>query len=79
VHGCFWHRHDDPACRLARLPKSRLEFWQTKLSTNADRDARHLAALRQSGWKALVVWECELRHSEQLENKLTQFLERQEG
>ena len=25
VHGCFWHRHPDPKCRLASLPKSRLE------------------------------------------------------
>ncbi|WP_281178707.1 very short patch repair endonuclease [Sphingomonas soli] len=22
VHGCFWHRHPDPNCRLARMPKS---------------------------------------------------------
>ena len=25
VHGCFWHRH--PGCRHARMPKSRLQFW----------------------------------------------------
>ncbi len=23
VYGCFWHRHPDPGCRLARMPKSR--------------------------------------------------------
>src|SRR5664279_1164504 len=38
VHGCFWHRHDDPGCKLARLPKSRLEFWVPKLEGNRDRD-----------------------------------------
>lgn len=27
VHGCFWHRHPDPHCKLARMPKSRQEFW----------------------------------------------------
>ena len=26
VHGCFWHRHPDPDCRLARMPKSRQEI-----------------------------------------------------
>jgi G:T-mismatch repair DNA endonuclease (very short patch repair protein) len=26
------------------------------------------------GWKYLIVWECELRHREQLENKLLAFL-----
>lgn len=75
VHGCFWHRHDDPTCRLARLPKSRLEFWEPKLTANARRDARHQQALRKAGWKILVVWECELRHSEHLENKLRDFLD----
>lgn len=75
VHGCFWHRHNDPACKLARLPKSRLAFWGPKLVGNAERDARHLHALHTLGWKVLIVWECELRHSEQLENKLTQFIE----
>lgn len=20
VHGCFWHRHPDPNCKLARVP-----------------------------------------------------------
>src|SRR5689334_15582438 len=27
VHGCFWHRHADPSCKLARLPKTRVGFW----------------------------------------------------
>jgi len=75
IHGCFWHRHADPACRLGRLPKSRLEFWEPKLAGNALRDARHQEVLHEMGWDVLVVWECELRHSEQLENKLRQFVE----
>ena len=36
VHGCFWHRHQDQSCPLARLPKSRLEFWRPKLEANLD-------------------------------------------
>ncbi|WP_343614674.1 DNA mismatch endonuclease Vsr [Novosphingobium sp.] len=31
VHGCFWHRHRAPECRLARLLESRLDFWLPKL------------------------------------------------
>ena len=30
--------------------------------------------LSTAGWKVMVVWECELRHKEQLENRLKQFL-----
>jgi DNA mismatch endonuclease (patch repair protein) len=74
VHGCFWHRHPDSNCKLARLPKSRMDFWEKKLGENRERDIRNEQALSTAGWKVMVVWECELRHKEQLENKLKQFL-----
>jgi DNA mismatch endonuclease (patch repair protein) len=44
VHGCFWHQH--PGCRLARLPKSRLDYWLPKLRRNQVRDDAALEALR---------------------------------
>lgn len=74
VHGCFWHRHPDPDCKLTRLPKSRLDFWVPKLEGNRRRDLRFQSELEAMGWRFLVVWECELRHMEQLENKLLTFL-----
>lgn len=79
VHGCFWHRHADPACKLARLPKSRLDFWKPKLDRNRERDERTLDALEHQGWESLVVWECESRHIEQLENKINAFLGGKKG
>jgi DNA mismatch endonuclease (patch repair protein) len=75
VHGCFWHRHADPACKLARMPKSRLEFWEPKLSANAQRDARTLDALSQAGWSALTLWECEIKSNRDLEGRIIRFLE----
>lgn len=75
VHGCFWHRHPDPKCPLARLPKSRLGFWEPKLSANRQRDLHNQALLSTAGWRVLVVWECELCNKEQLENKIRKFLE----
>jgi len=74
IHGCFWHRHPDPTCKLARMPKSRLDFWGPKLGENRRRDENNLKRLEKLGWKILVVWECEIRHKEQLENKLLEFL-----
>lgn len=61
VHGCFWHQHPSRRCKLARMPKSRLEFWKPKLERNAERDRENLAALEAAGWRSLVIWECELR------------------
>jgi DNA mismatch endonuclease (patch repair protein) len=75
VHGCFWHRHPDPTCKLARLPKSRLDFWLPKLDANRTRDIANIEQLEHQGWQVLLVWECELRDREQLGNRLRRFLE----
>src|SRR5262245_4504876 len=74
VPGCFWHRHSDTGCRLARLPKSRLEFWLPKLESNSQRDKHNLLTLRRSGWKALVIWECQLGNLNSLTHRLQRFL-----
>ena len=42
VHGCFWHRHPGPSLPLARLPKSKLDFWIPKLEANRQRDEKEL-------------------------------------
>ena len=76
VHGCFWHRHPDPACKLARLPKSRLDFWEPKLEGNRRRDRDNQARLSELGWDVLVVWECQIGYKEQIENIVRAFLER---
>lgn len=59
VHGCFWHRHR--GCRLARLPKTRLDFWLPKLDANAARDRKVERQLAELGWKIMVIWECEVK------------------
>lgn len=75
VHGCFWHRHPDSNCRLARFPKSRRDFWEPKFTANQERDFRNQIKLQESGWRVLVVWECELSNKEQLENKISVWIE----
>lgn len=75
VHGCFWHRHPDPNCRLARLPKSRLDFWLPKLEGNQARDLANVEKLEAAGWRVLIVWECELGNREQSGNTLRRFIE----
>ena len=73
VHGCFWHRH--PACDLARTPKSRVEFWRTKLDGNRQRDLANQGTLRSLGWRFFVVWECELTNLDSVTERLVEFLE----
>lgn len=73
VHGCFWHRHRN--CKLARLPKSKLDFWKPKLEGNRSRDLDNQARLRQMGWEVLVIWECETKDVTDLKKKIRLFLE----
>jgi DNA mismatch endonuclease (patch repair protein) len=74
VHGCFWHRHDDPQCRLARLPKSRLDFWLPKLSENKARDHRVEERLAEMGWESMTIWECQVRDISALQQRISEFL-----
>lgn len=73
VHGCFWHRHE--GCALARLPKSRLDFWGPKLESNALRDRRNKRAPARQGWKVLTVWECELKNMNRVIGMARRFLD----
>lgn len=72
VRGCFWHQHD--GCIDSHIPKSRRDYWKPKLARNKKRDAVNEKALRSSGWKILVVWECELSDSRSLSRRIRRFL-----
>lgn len=73
IHGCFWHRHE--GCALARMPKSRVDFWNQKLEGNKARDQRNVQLLRDAGWDVLTVWECQLRDTATLQTTIVTFLE----
>jgi DNA mismatch endonuclease (patch repair protein) len=72
VHGCFWHSH---GCKVAHVPKSNLEYWMPKLARNLARDEKSIAALTASGWKSLVIWECETKDETNLNKRLRKFLD----
>jgi DNA mismatch endonuclease (patch repair protein) len=74
VNGCFWHWHPDPACPIAGLPKSNLEYWEPKLTRTRTRDQEHTARLEAARWRVLVVWECQLRNPEDALNRISEFL-----
>lgn len=59
VHGCFWHAH---GC-ARRKPKTNRVFWEDKFRRNVERDKRDIRRLKAQGWRVLVVWECQTRHS----------------
>lgn len=72
VHGCFWHGH---SCRYGRLPKSRLDYWQSKITANRARDREQVSQLRKQGWSVLTVWQCQLKNNRSLEVRIMRFLD----
>lgn len=80
VHGCFWHGHED--CKYFRIPATRTEFWNNKITGNRLRDQIHKSLLLEQGWRVLTVWECALRNPKPVELEsvfdfITQWLEGQ--
>ena len=68
MHGCFWHSH---TCKFGRVtPKSNKQFWKAKRDRTKQRDEENKEALEKLGWEVLTVWECELKDSGLLDQKL---------
>jgi len=70
IHGCFWHQHE--GCPRAARPTSNVDFWVKKPDRNIQRDRENLQALLESGWRVLVVWECQA-NEERLRGELERF------
>lgn len=75
VHGCFWHQHDDPACKLSKIPRSRPEYWLPKFQRTKQRDSRVTQELKALGWSFLVIWECQTSDPKDIKRLLTSFLD----
>ena len=59
INGCFWHGHE--GCKFYRLPKSNVEFWESKIINNKNRDVLNEIKLEELGWRVIRIWECEIR------------------
>ncbi len=74
IHGCFWHLH---GCKYSKIPHTRHDWWEAKLTGNRNRDARAAAALKEQGWRVLTVWECAIdkdQHADQTINLICTWL-----
>jgi DNA mismatch endonuclease (patch repair protein) len=73
VHGCFWHRHEN--CPRSNLtPRDNAEYWAAKQARNAARDAENVVKLESAGWRAFIVWECELKRPEEQLERFKRFI-----
>lgn len=71
VHGCFWH--SCPTCNKTQ-PKRNATYWKNKFRRNVLRDQRNVTALKDLGWRVVVVWECQIRANRRcLVSRVTQL------
>lgn len=71
INGCFWHGHE--GCKYYVVPKSRMDYWVSKLTGNINKDKINNEKLIQMGWKVITVWECELKKDKVSANLNTLF------
>jgi DNA mismatch endonuclease (patch repair protein) len=72
IQGCFWHGHQD--CKYYKIPKTRTDWWLTKITTNKSNDSKHQALLISMGWNIIEIWECGLK-PKQLEATLKDLVD----
>jgi DNA mismatch endonuclease, patch repair protein len=60
VHGCFWHGHD--GCKYFVVPKTRTEWWLSKIKRTKQLDLENVKKLKADGWKVISIFECELKN-----------------
>ena len=62
VDGCFWH-----GCpKHGEIPATNKQYWRTKLSRNKTRDRQVLTVLKKQNWRALRLWEHDLKNPSQV-------------
>jgi DNA mismatch endonuclease Vsr len=75
INGCFWHGHEN--CRYQHIPKSNVDYWQSKINKNRARDQANFEILQNLGWSVFIVWECQIKlnFESTMENMLNEILE----
>lgn len=71
IHGCFWHGH---TCKRATLPTSNIEFWNSKIQANMNRDERVKTQLKKSGWRVITIWDCELKNRNMIDKTMNRLI-----
>ena len=71
IKGCFWYKHE--GCRYSSTPKSNTKYWINKIKKNVERDVINLKKLEEKKFKVFLLWECEIKNTDILNEKLNQI------
>lgn len=72
IDGCFWHK-----CPVHFVqPKTRVEFWRSKIEGNVKRAREVTKTLKKKGFRVVRIWEHEFetqRYKQSLKRLLTKY------
>ena len=51
-----------------------MQYWSNKFQDNVVRDKRDETALRDLGWRVMVIWECETKNHEAVAARIAWYL-----
>lgn len=72
VNGCFWHGHEN--CKYFVIPKTRTNWWITKININTSNDLKNVKAIRKVGWKVIIIWECQIKKKSIFKKLITHLI-----
>lgn len=71
IHGCFWHGHN---CKGGARPTSNIEFWNSKIANNINRDKQVRSQLKKLGWQIITIWGCQLKSKSRLDKTMNRLV-----
>ena len=71
VHGCYWHNH---GCTIYSAVMKDEFITNARIRKTINKDKQNLDAVRKEGYRALVIWECELKNLTEVESRLIRRL-----
>ena len=71
VDGDFWHGN----VKSKTIPKTREDFWRSKIEANRARDLRVTSQIKRQGIKVERFWESSIRSPEGLSDVVTRILQ----
>jgi DNA mismatch endonuclease (patch repair protein) len=51
-----------PGCKYFVVPKTRTEFWLSKIQKNISNDLLNHNKLEQEGYNVIIIWECDVKN-----------------
>lgn len=77
IHGCLWHGHLN--CKHSKLPKSNIEYWQSKIEKNVRRDTQVAEECVKLNLKTITIWTCELETVQKKADTLAKLIKEIKG